>query len=84
MRVRRLARDPCAETKSMNQILPCPFCGCTNALVAPTSSREPVHYTVICTPEWGLGACGASGKWCDTEDEAIDAWNRRVQTPSEQ
>jgi hypothetical protein len=31
---------------------------------------------VVCS--WNEGGCGSNGMWKPTEQEASDAWNRRV------
>ena len=53
----------------MTNLLPCPFCG-GNASI-PES--YPYHHLVFCT------SCGCKTDICDTEAEAIAAWNRRVE-----
>lgn len=64
--------------KNPNLIIsPCPFCGGTNAQLSNPCQGTPVKWTVICTPEVGLNGCGASSTWCNGEDEAVEAWNRR-------
>jgi Lar family restriction alleviation protein len=61
----------------MAELKPCPFCGATdNKKLRPTSgvelSREEGIFQVFC---W---ECGASSGYFRTEQEAIEAWNRRV------
>lgn len=57
----------------MNKLLPCPFCGSTNLDVCGVLVRY-VH----CLD------CGTDGPWpChqrkeQTQEEAVEAWNRRV------
>lgn len=74
----------------MSELKPCPFCGSKKAPRALTVAEcelmdeddnnykwSSEHYTVVC----GIyeGGCGASIK-CnnETEEAAIEAWNRRV------
>ena len=49
----------------MTELKPCPFCGGEAKL--SSNGKE-----VVC-----LG-CEALGPFCDTEAEAIEAWNRRA------
>ena len=53
----------------MTNLLPCPFCG-GNASI-PES--YPYHHLVFCT------SCGCKTDICDTEAEAIAAWNCRIE-----
>lgn len=58
---------------------PCPFCGCERAyswFTFPESDEEPgwsIAYQVTCDE------CHARTSWFTTEQEAFDAWNRRVE-----
>lgn len=54
----------------MPELKPCPFCGSTNAI-----ERETVTYQWVCLCD----NCGASTAVYDEKDEAIEAWNRRVE-----
>lgn len=63
---------------------PCPFCGKTEG-VHTTDLREigitAYPWTVTCGKQEGYtwkNGCGAHGGYYATEDEAIDSWNRRV------
>lgn len=58
---------------------PCPFCG----------SVETDTTCVTVSEVWALGAivcareeCAAHGSWCDSEVDAITAWNRAPRPPS--
>jgi Lar family restriction alleviation protein len=50
------------------ELKPCPFCSSQNA--APYSVKS--CHSVLCT------ACGGEGPEADSEEEAIEAWNRRA------
>ncbi len=50
---------------------PCPFCGATDLIVTEISN----HHAVICYDH-----CQAEGPWMDTEEEAVEAWNRREES----
>ena len=52
------------------KLKPCPFCG-SDACVEVSLG----DYSVFC--QNGCD-CGAKQEWFNTEDEAIEAWNRRV------
>ena len=45
----------------------CPFCGNKNIQLF----LDDVNFAMLCTK------CMAEGPICETEQEAIDAWNRR-------
>ena len=61
------------------ELLPCPFCGCKQMKIIESDGvvrmPEPEYRQVICCQ------CGALSDLCETEEEAIKAWNTR--TPSE-
>lgn len=79
-----------ADIKNAITVLkPCPFCGGTKLFVGTIAESEgqdstyPDYdyncqlYTVVCS--FTAGGCGAAtGGTCHTEDEAIEAWNRRA------
>jgi Lar family restriction alleviation protein len=58
------------EMKEMN-FKPCPHCGCTNPEAVHQNNSEEVRHSVACPN------CGASSGLRSTEEEAVDAWNRR-------
>lgn len=73
----------------MTKLKPCPFCGGRMLFVgtvAETEMTPPDHpdfncdsnqYNVVC--DFTAGGCGASsGKGYESEEEAIEAWNRRA------
>ena len=56
----------------MTELKPCPFCG-GEAIV--NQFGEFTAFRVSCkNAHW----CGVTQYWFDTEEEAIEAWNRRV------
>ena len=68
----------------MNKLKRCPFCNNGNISVVVDNAEyslglvgeTDVHFKVICsTTSYG---CGASSGWCNTEQEAVDAWNTRT------
>lgn len=59
----------------MSDLKPCPFCGSTDILYFDNSGYTigpSLSYGMFCT------GCGAHTELHDTLDEAIKAWNRRV------
>lgn len=73
----------------MTELKPCPFCGSKKAPRVLTVAESELmdsddydyewsskHFTVVCSML--EGGCGASVKASnETEEEAIEAWNRR-------
>lgn len=73
-----------------DELKPCPFCGKAVANVGTVAEHEymdkdslgyefsSTHFDVVC--DYENGGCGAStGKQYATPEEAIDAWNNRVE-----
>lgn len=53
---------------------PCPFCGCTAAIIETVEPRDPEPiYHAEC---W---CCGARGPVEDTGDKALLSWNTRAE-----
>ena len=51
------------------ELKPCPFCGCKDIIIR----REDYNlFGANCND------CGAEGSYCDTKEEAVEAWNKRV------
>ena len=76
-----------------NELKPCPFCGGDKLFVGtiaevemqdedhPDFDNNSRYYTVVC--DYTEGGCGAScGGSNETEEEAIEAWNRRANEKS--
>ena len=59
----------------MNELKPCPFCGCLSMI-----HREGSGYHVRCNYD---RICGAIGPWKNTKEGAITAWNQRATTEQE-
>lgn len=56
----------------MAELKSCPFCGHTNIQVFVEYKDDGGYvYAMVCTK------CMANGPWKDTEQQAIDAWNKR-------
>lgn len=57
----------------LEKLKPCPFCGDEHPFVnkIKTNFFED-RYAVMCEN------CQSMGKYCKTEDQAIEAWNRRT------
>lgn len=58
--------------KRLSQLRACPFCDKEVAKV----QRDPYKVYVVCN--YHEGGCGATGGYYHTEEEAIEAWNRRA------
>ena len=61
----------------MPKLKPCPFCGDSWVYASVgdyTSGYENFGYRVECKCGFAWGAIN----WCETKEEAIRAWNRRV------
>lgn len=61
----------------MPELKPCPFCGdeaiyITTAIKAGNIVKE--FYSISC-----LGCNAEIYKYCKTEEEAVEAWNRRAE-----
>lgn len=52
-----------------NELKPCPFCGGEATLLQTFGADRPYH--ILC---W----CGGRVGWFVTDQEAVDAWNRRT------
>ena len=74
----------------MPELKPCPFCGGKQLFVGTIAEIEMMDednpnylhskevYSVVC--DYLKGGCGAStGGGARSEDEAIEAWNRRAE-----
>lgn len=55
-----------------NNLKPCPFCGGKAKIRGEKYWRPRVSRNVICTK------CFSNSGWFDTEEEAAEAWNRRI------
>lgn len=57
------------------ELKPCPFCGRTDIHIEPNGIGD---YSVVCGHE--LTGCGASTSdyRCESEEQAVERWNRRM------
>lgn len=55
----------------MSELKPCPFCG-------GKAELDSEYHKVSCALEWGSCSVMPETWGCDTDEEAIEAWNRRV------
>ncbi len=62
----------------MTKLRPCPFCGGDATLIEDIYNDQLYNY-VICSND----DCNANTGRCDTEDEAITKWNKRVSEAEE-
>ena len=84
-----MTREETTRRNTMpNELKPCPFCGRKNAATlsnctecSPCVDEPPCDgcnwkkYLIVCNVT--LGGCGASSGLYDTEEKAIQAWNKR-------
>ena len=60
----------------MTELKPCPFCGGDKVATIPCEGGfYVVCYDILHSTGEG---CGSSSGWHETEQKAIEAWNRRV------
>lgn len=65
--------------KANKALKPCPFCGSKTPIIVQDddgSAGTSIMYAIMCDPLHG-GCCAQSG-WEASEEEAIQAWNRRA------
>lgn len=64
----------------MKELKPCPYCGGRNLFIGDSNELDvnfnDTQYAVCC--DYSKGGCGAVSGFRMTEDEAVDAWNRRA------
>lgn len=64
------------------ELKPCPFCGRIDRVVIAREGHDPSQYQVICDASGHADlpnrGCGGSCGFYDSIDEAVEAWNRRV------
>ena len=62
----------------MTELKPCPFCGKKVSVILYWEGRiNGYQYQVVC--DVYENGCGASGRYCDTVEEAKEVWNRRAE-----
>lgn len=66
------------ERLRMSELKSCPFCGGEARVVKDGRwTDQSVIYAVVC------GECHAMSRWCESEEEAIEAWNTRAERTCE-
>lgn len=65
----------------MKELRRCPFCGNENLVVLEESTDSEIYeniinYAVCC--DFHRGGCGATSGYRISEEEAIEAWNKRA------
>ena len=61
-----------------DKLLPCPFCG-SGAVMINTSTIYWETYSVMCDGAIDGDCAGLNGSsQCDTEQDAVTAWNKRA------
>lgn len=66
------------------KIKKCPFCGSDGILNTYSSIYETV-YSISCDGEKDSNCAGINGTdFRDSEDEVIEAWNKRIKLPNRQ
>ena len=58
----------------MSELKPCPFCGGTPRIVENKLCLEHIIYCVECDSD----SHTVIGGWFDSENEAVEWWNRRA------
>ena len=85
-----MTREETTRRNTMpNELNPCPFCGRKNAATlsnciecSPCVDEPPcdgcnwAKHLIVC--DVNRGGCGAASGLYDTEEKAIEAWNRRT------
>ena len=69
------------QANKMNELKPCPFCGNEKLVILEESTDSEIYeniinYAVCC--DFHRGGCGATSGYRISEEEAIEAWNKRV------
>lgn len=71
-----------------HQLKPCPFCGNSESLTIIDAKEiktcpYPFGYLACCSAKSNISeevrGCGAHTGWCNSEKEAVEKWNRRVE-----
>lgn len=55
----------------MTELKPCPFCGADARIVSAGFESRYIRCS-------NIKDCGCKFEWFDTEEEAVNAWNRRA------
>lgn len=64
-----------------DKLKPCPFCGGEKVVVLEEGGNSEIfenirNYIICC--DFNNGGCGATSGFRRTEEEAIEAWNKRA------
>lgn len=59
-----------------SKLMPCPFCGGDDCEL--TETKQQVNYKLRASYFCGCPDCGVYTDYCETKEEAIERWNRRV------
>ena len=62
------------------ELKPCPFCG-GGAYIERDDMSGITRFLPVCS-NYGNGCWGMQENWFETEQEAIEAWNRRANNGS--
>lgn len=74
---RKIKDIPISPLLEKNALKPCPFCGSKPTIrIFRGKDGWRDRYAVLC--RYDEGGCGAESGLYHYEDEAIEAWNRRV------
>lgn len=63
----------------MSELLPCPFCGSKSDVHVKVSVYSEFNSPIRHSFEGECLHCGATSRKCPTKEEAIEAWNTRVE-----
>lgn len=60
----------------MTELLPCPFCGSKAKILEYEYGGldHRIEYQPSCTND----NCGVDMNWLETEEEAVELWNKRI------
>lgn len=73
-RERCRAEERCVRAVKVEELLPCPHCGSTNALLQEHAGSGYSHSNY-----WGVSCFNPlCAQYGDTREEAVAAWNRRA------
>lgn len=61
------------RSEGMNELKPCPFCGGEGCVQEHVFSGYTSTFGVVC-----LDCCCETRQFYDSKEDAIEAWNRRV------
>jgi len=66
----------------MSELKPCPFCGGSDLEITPRKAHDDndreYAKAVHCRDCMTVGPHEVGIGWCETDEEAVEAWNRRA------